>query len=185
MRNSTSIATSAIAIAIGLGGIAMTQIAFGTKKMATGLAATESIPIASGFSAQKSLLSQPLYNEEGLKVGTVEDLIFASNKTMTHVIVGTGGFIGLGRHYVALPLQKIQGRKGKLVLPGATKAYMTSLPAFDYANSTVGQDQFLAESAQHFETDTTKVAGLRRQAGAAATETTDHSSCESAPCTLK
>jgi len=49
--------------------------------------------------------------------------------------VGTGGFAGVGRHDVAIPVRLIQLQDdGKFVLPGATAA-IKSLPRFEYAKN--------------------------------------------------
>ena len=47
-----------------------------------------------------------------------------------------GGFAGMGRHDVAIPVQQIQLQDdGKFVLPGATKDAIKSLPRFEYAKN--------------------------------------------------
>jgi hypothetical protein len=48
-------------------------------------------------------------------------------------IVGAGGFVGVGRHDVAIPVAQITEQDGKLVLAGATKDAIKALPKFDYA----------------------------------------------------
>ena len=46
-----------------------------------------------------------------------------------------GGFVGLGRHDVAIPASHLQVQDGKFVLPGATKEVIKSLPKFQYAKA--------------------------------------------------
>jgi hypothetical protein len=81
----------------------------------------ESTQIAMGWSVKKTLLGKTIYNDAGIKVGNVEDLIISPDKKVTYVIVGAGGFVGIGRHDVAIPITQIQDQSGKLVMPGATK----------------------------------------------------------------
>jgi hypothetical protein len=48
--------------------------------------------------------------------------------TLSFVIVGAGGFVGVGKHDVAIPVQQ----DGKFVLSGATKEAIKTLPKFEY-----------------------------------------------------
>jgi len=43
------------------------------------------------------------------------------------------GFVGLGRHDVAIPVTQLKQQDGKFVLPGATKEAIKALPRFEYA----------------------------------------------------
>ena len=52
--------------------------------------------------------------------------------TLSFVIVGAGGFVGVGKHDVAIPVNQLKQQDGKLVLPGATKEGIKTLPKFEY-----------------------------------------------------
>jgi len=52
--------------------------------------------------------------------------------TLSFVIVGAGGFVGVGKHDVAIPVNQLKQQDGKLVLPGATKEAIKTLPKFEY-----------------------------------------------------
>lgn len=52
-------------------------------------------------------------------VGKVQDLIISPDANVSYVIVSAGGFVGIGRHDVAIPVTQIQGPSGKLVMTGA------------------------------------------------------------------
>ncbi len=46
-----------------------------------------------------------------------------------------GGFLGVGRHDVAIPVSQIkQQSDGKFILAGATKDALKAMPPFEYAN---------------------------------------------------
>ena len=49
------------------------------------------------------------------------------------MIVGAGGFVGVGRHDVAIPVTHLNQKDGKFILPGATKDAIKALPKFEYA----------------------------------------------------
>ncbi len=91
--------------------------------------------VASGWSAKKQILGKTVFNENNEKVGKIDDLIVAPTGELSFVIIGAGGFAGVGRHDVAIPVQQIQLQDGKFVLPGATKAAVKALPKFEYAKS--------------------------------------------------
>jgi len=68
-------------------------------------------------------------------------LVFADTQasgresTLVQYRAGAGGFVGLGRHDVAIPASHLQVQDGKFVLPGATKDVIKSLPKFQYAKA--------------------------------------------------
>jgi sporulation protein YlmC with PRC-barrel domain len=89
--------------------------------------------VALGWSAKKQVLDQSVYNEQKQRVGKIDDLIIAPDTAVSFVIVGAGGFVGLGRHDVAIPVSQLKQQDGKFVLPGATKEAIKALPHFEYA----------------------------------------------------
>ena len=112
------------------GDYAMAQVAGSTR---LGVSIEEVKIVASGWSAKKQILGKTVFNENNEKVGRIDDLIVAPTGELSFVIVGAGGFVGVGRHDVAIPVQQIQLQDGKFVLPGATKAAVKALPKFEYA----------------------------------------------------
>lgn len=144
------------------------QVAGGTTTV--GVAVIESTQIAMGWSVKKTLMGRTIYNDAGEKVGKVEDLIISPDKDVSYVIVGAGGFIGIGRHDVAIPVTQIQNKAGKLVMPGATKDTIKAIPEFEYANDTSRRDQFVAAADKDIAKGKAKVVDLEKKAGLAATE---------------
>lgn len=131
---------------------------------------TESTQQALGWSVKKTLLGKTLYNDQGAKVGKVEDLIVAPDRNVSYVIVGAGGFIGIGRHDVAVPVGRIQQQGGKLVMPGATKDQLKAMPVFVYTSDTERRDQFVAAAEADIAHGKARVADLEKQAGMAGAE---------------
>ncbi len=114
------------------GDYAMAQVAGSTR---LGVSMEEVKIVASGWSSKKQILGKTVFNENNEKVGKIDDLIVAPTGELSFVIIGAGGFAGVGRHDVAIPVQQIQLQDGKFVLPGATKAAVKALPKFEYAKS--------------------------------------------------
>ena len=130
---------------------------------------TESIQLAQGWSVKKTLMGKTIYNDAGLKVGKVEDLIISPDKNVSYVIVGAGGFVGIGRHDVAIPVTQIQDKAGKLVMPGATPDTIKAMPEFTYIKDYATRDQFVAAADKDIAKGKAKVADLEKKAGAATT----------------
>ena len=125
-----SVLLVACALAFMPGDYAMAQVAGSTR---LGVSVEEVKIVASGWSSKKQILGKTVFNENNEKVGKIDDLIVAPTGELSFVIIGAGGFAGVGRHDVAIPVQQIQLQDGKFVLPGATKPAVKALPKFEYA----------------------------------------------------
>ncbi len=96
-------------------------------------AAAESTPDASsGESFKAKLQGKSVYNENDEKVGDIKDLVMSSDNKVTHVILGVGGFVGVGEHPVAIPISEIKESGDKLTLQGYTKDQLKEMPAYEY-----------------------------------------------------
>ena len=101
-----------------------------------GVSAEELRAVAIGWSAKKQVLGKTVYNEKAEKVGVIDDLIIAPDRAVSFAIIGAGGFVGVGRHDVLIPVTQLkQQEDGKIVLPGATKDAIKALPKFEYAKA--------------------------------------------------
>ena len=89
--------------------------------------------VALGLSAKKQILGQAVYNQTGDKVGAIDDLVVAPDNSVSFAIIGVGGFVGVRKHRVAIPVELLLNRDGGFILLGATKEALKTLPAFDYA----------------------------------------------------
>ena len=87
-----------------------------------------------GWSAKRQILGQPVFNDHDERVGSVQDVIIGGDKTVTYAIINAGGFTGLTKHDVAVPVSKFKLIDGKLTLEGATKDALKASPAFEYSN---------------------------------------------------
>ena len=98
-----------------------------------GVTVTELQAVVKGWSVKRTVLGQAVYNEKDEKVGSVDDIIITPDKAVSYAIVGTGGFLGLAKHDVAIPVSQFKLVDKKLVLPGATKEALKAIPEFQYA----------------------------------------------------
>jgi sporulation protein YlmC with PRC-barrel domain len=130
MRQPIVVALLAGAAWAFVGGTALGQVAGSTT---IGVTVEEQKVLALGWSAKKHVLGKDVYNSSDEKIGVVEDLIIAPDKAVSYAIVGTGGFLGIDRHDVAIPAGQLKLQGDKLTLPGATKEGLKALPKFEYA----------------------------------------------------
>ena len=105
----------------------------GTTTMVIGVTADELVTVVKGWSAKKQIMGKDVYNDKNEKVGVVEDLIIAPDKAVSYAIIGTGGFLGMDKHDVAIRVNQFKMVEGKITLPGATKDAVKAMPAFQYA----------------------------------------------------
>ena len=167
MRRSSIVAMTLLGT-LCMTGLARARVAGATTS--TNLIVGESTQIAMGWSVKKTLMGKTIYNDVGQKIGTVEDLIISPERSVSYVIVGAGGFVGVGRHDVAIPVAQIQDQSGKLVMPGATKDMIKALPDFDYTYDTTRRDKFVATAEQDIAKGKTRVADLEKKTDALSTD---------------
>ena len=89
--------------------------------------------VVNGWSIKKQILGKDVYNDKSEKIGKVDDLIVSQDKAITYAIIGAGGFLGVDRQDVAIPVNQFKIADGKLMLPGATKDAIKAMPPFKYA----------------------------------------------------
>jgi sporulation protein YlmC with PRC-barrel domain len=100
-----------------------------------GVAVAELRDVTTGWSAKRQVLGKTVFNDAGDGIGKVDDIIVAPDKAVSYAIIGAGGFLGVGRHDVAIPVSQIkQQSDGKFILAGATKDALKAMPPFEYAN---------------------------------------------------
>src|SRR3984893_2429563 len=108
-----------------LAGIALTAPAISNAQVAgstlIGVSVAEMRDVTMGWSAKRQILGQAVYNDKDERVGSID------------AIINAGGFIGLTKHDVAIPVSQLKLADNKLVLAGATKEALRASPPFEYA----------------------------------------------------
>jgi sporulation protein YlmC with PRC-barrel domain len=85
-----------------------------------------------GFRASK-LAGATVYNRDKERIGTIDDLILSPADRNAFAILSVGGFLGMGKHYVAVPFSSLQISDKQVLMPDATKQSIEALPEFKYA----------------------------------------------------
>ena len=117
-------------VVVGSAGTLDAQVAGSTT---VGVSVEELKVVAVGWSAKKKILGKAVYNDKNEKIGVVDDLIITPEKSVSYAIIGAGGFLGIGKHDVAIPVGQFKEDKGRIILAGATKDVLKALPKFEYA----------------------------------------------------
>ncbi len=117
-------------IALATPTIARAQVAGSTL---VGVAAAELREVTLGWSAKRQVLGQAVFNDKAERIGTIDDIVIAPDKAVSYAIVNAGGFIGVTKHDVAIPVAQLKLVDGKFVLPGATKEALKASPPFEYS----------------------------------------------------
>jgi sporulation protein YlmC with PRC-barrel domain len=95
-----------------------------------GVTVSELPDVTKGWSVKRTILNQPVYNEKEERIGTVDDIIVSPDKALSDAIINAGGFLGLTKHNVAIPVSQFKLVENKLVLPGATNESLKASPEF-------------------------------------------------------
>lgn len=98
-----------------------------------GMTQVEMNAVISGWSAKKNLIGKTVVNEQNQKVGKIDDIIIAPDNAASYAIIGTGGFLGVAKHDVAIPFNQFKIQGANFLLPGASKENLKALPEFQYA----------------------------------------------------
>ncbi len=98
-----------------------------------GVAYAELRDVTTGWSTKKQVLGKKVFNDTGETVGKIDDIIVSPDKAVSYAIIGAGGFLGVGRHDVAIPVNQLKENDGKFILAGATKDAIKDMPEFEYA----------------------------------------------------
>jgi sporulation protein YlmC with PRC-barrel domain len=54
------------------------------------------------------LIGLNVYNDNNEKIGDIQELIVDKSARVDNVVLGVGGFLGMGEHYVAVPMEKLK-----------------------------------------------------------------------------
>jgi sporulation protein YlmC with PRC-barrel domain len=79
------------------------------------------------------LIGVNVYNDNNDKIGEIEELIVDKSSKVDNVVLGVGGFLGMGEHYVAVPMDKLKW------VDQPVRTSSTSTAPADKPNNTTGQ----------------------------------------------
>ena len=68
------------------------------------------------------LVGLNVYNDSNESLGTINDLLTDKSGDIKGVVIGVGGFLGVGEHLVAVPLDKVKFVEDPIAYTGASSA---------------------------------------------------------------
>jgi hypothetical protein len=71
-----------------------------------------------------------LYNPQNEQLGEVERVVQGRDGKQ-YLVIGRGGFLGLGERHVAIPTERVAMRGDRLVIQGMTNDQIKAMPTFD------------------------------------------------------
>jgi len=101
----------------------------------------------------KDLVGSEVFGPDGKKVGTVEDLILDEQQKINGVVVGVGGFLGIGKKEVGLnweqaKIVEIPDSATKKIMINLTKADLEAAPDFKTKADREAEEQAAAQQQQ-------------------------------------
>jgi sporulation protein YlmC with PRC-barrel domain len=132
MKRNICIAATAASLLLSATTMSVSQQVVGSTQL--GVAYAELRDVTTGWSAKRQVLGKTVYNDTGEAIGKVDDIIVAPDKAVSYAIIGAGGFLGVGRHDVAIPVSQLKETDQKFILAGGTKDAIKAMPPFEYAN---------------------------------------------------
>lgn len=138
MTLKTALATAALLLACGPA-LAQTATqpdtggAMTTQQVKT--ATVQFITLQPTAAVTSRILGTKVTNAQNESVGDIADLVIVDGKTVSAVILGVGGFLGIGERYVAVSPESVvltRDGDGWKATVAATKDELSKAPAFDY-----------------------------------------------------
>ena len=98
---------AALVSAAVLSAPAYAQTADRAAPAATSAGSHEKMALKGNWRASK-LMGLDVYNEANEKLGDINELILDKNGKVSAVVIGVGGFLGMGEHDIAVPMDKLK-----------------------------------------------------------------------------
>ena len=130
----------------GLAASAMlASVAFAQSPSATTDRATTAAPAAAsdtssfkGSWRSSKLVGLNVYNDSNESLGSINDLLADKSGDIKAVVIGVGGFLGVGEHLVAVPFDKVKFVDEPIAYTGAASAPATGGARPSTSTTTTG-----------------------------------------------
>jgi sporulation protein YlmC with PRC-barrel domain len=110
-----------------VGSALLATVAFAQSPTATGDRANMAPAAASDSSFQgtwraSKMVGLSVYNDKNESIGSINDLLTDKDGKIKAVVIGVGGFLGVGEHLVAIPYEKVKFVSEPVAYTGASNA---------------------------------------------------------------
>jgi sporulation protein YlmC with PRC-barrel domain len=139
IEGDTIMSTRARSLALTLSTLTLAVAGFAASPIAQAQGTPQSISVqkmatvqsGTGFRASK-LVGSDVYDTHGSKIGVIDDIVLESPNDGAFAILSVGGFLGMGKHLVAVRFNDLQVSAKQIVLD-ADKTALKAMPEFNYA----------------------------------------------------
>lgn len=101
----------------------------------------------------EELMGTGVVNDAGENIGEIDNFGLSGDTLVA--IIGVGGFLGMGEHQVAVPIDQLSFNGDQLVLSGVTREDLEAMPEYDEQEApTLAGDQTLRSGYESTSTDT-------------------------------
>jgi sporulation protein YlmC with PRC-barrel domain len=131
LHRASGFAAAAVCLAVcSLGSVSAALAQGAPQSIAVQRMAT--VQSGTGFRASK-LVGSEVYDNTGSKIGSIDDIVLESPDSGAFAILSVGGFLGMGKHLVAVPFNDLRISSRQIVLQ-ASKDQLKAMPEFSYAH---------------------------------------------------
>ena len=123
----------------------LASVAFAQSPSATTDRATTAAPAAASDTSSfkgnwrsSKLVGLNVYNDSNESLGSINDLLTDKSGDIKGVVIGVGGFLGVGEHLVAVPLDKVKFVDEPIAYTGASSAPATGGARPSTSTTTTG-----------------------------------------------
>ena len=123
----------------------LASVAFAQSPSATTDRATTAAPAAASDTSSfkgswrtSKLVGLNVYNDSNESLGSINDLLADKNGDIKAVVIGVGGFLGVGEHLVAVALDKVKFVDEPIAYTGASTAPATGGARPSTSTTTTG-----------------------------------------------
>jgi sporulation protein YlmC with PRC-barrel domain len=81
------------------------------------------------------LVGRTVVDSKGTTLGKIDSVLVDAGGKVKHVVVGVGGFLGIGEKDVALRWDQLSSQSGDKLVAGLTKEQLTSMPGYKYSDA--------------------------------------------------
>ena len=167
MKNIIAIALLSTAIGSGAAYAQQAQPADRAATAATNpVTSSEKMMVKNDWRVSK-LMGLHVYNEANEKLGDINELLLDKNGKVNAVVIGVGGFLGMGEHDIAVTMDKLkfieEPVRTSSTAPATTTRETTTGTATAPANTTTTTTATTTRSANDWAPDHAVMSGTKEQ----------------------
>jgi sporulation protein YlmC with PRC-barrel domain len=116
--------------------IAMSALAFtfAAPVLAQTASSMSGVVMADHSMRTSKLIGAQVYNDQGQPIGSIIDILVKEQAAEPTAILSVGDYIGGGSKLVAVPLSHVNLSGGKMMMKGATKQMLASMPVYNFSS---------------------------------------------------